>query len=317
MGNEAPRQVLLMGASGFLGANLYQRLCREGFNVTPTCRPSSNLWRYALAASVPKFERLDVTDRQSVMNVIVKYVPDIVIYLPSTSFNPPPRTFSDHLMPNVIGLAHMLDALSAHKETHLVYAGSGAAAGSGTSLSEDAPDKPTTQLGVAKAMGSALVRSAAQTHGVHASELRLFTPFGPLESPGRAIPAMILAALRGESLDMTAGHQKRDFIFVDDVVDAFVGVLRSPPPAGSVLNICSGRSHSIREVATLLEQQMARSLHINWDAVATRPDEILDMSGPTDRASKLIGWYPKTSLKDGLAKSVQWIEQHQNALGLG
>ena len=183
--------------------------------------------------------RVDLCDPDAAKAAIAEAKPHVVVHLASTPFNPPP-TVALHLQVNVLGLANLVHAVADRSGVRVIHAGSAAQYGDGDILDEATAQRPTTWLGISKTCAAAVLHGAGRMYGLETIELRLFTPFGPWERAGRLIPHTILSALRGEPVALGDGRSERDFVYVDDVVDALTRVMVRPVPSGSVMNIGSG-----------------------------------------------------------------------------
>ena len=308
--------MFITGASGFLGTNLVRRLAGEGSRLFVYLRPGSLLRCEAAAdatdtAGTIRVLRGDVQDRTATHRAIQEAEPDVIYHLASTSFNPPLADPSDHLRVIALGTSNVLSAVPDGASVRIVYTGSGAEYGSGSQLTEASPLVPATDLGVAKAAATLLMQTDARMHQHHTVSLRLFTPYGPWEQAKRLIPFAILSALRNEDVRISNGQQRRDYVFVDDVVDALLLAGSKPVPPGSVYNICSGQSTSVLEVVQAILHLMSDPVHVAVGALPTRPDEIWECSGSNQAARTDLGWQPRVSQSEGLMKTITWWREHR------
>lgn len=294
-----------------IGSHLCQALLSRGVDVTATTRGSDKPIRLRHLSDAVKIVQLDIAKLDQCLDAVKTTRPQIVFNLASTTFNPPPRDISDHMSVNVVGMCNLMNTLKQFPEAKLVFSGSAAAYGSGDDLSELCPDKPENQLGVSKACASMLIRSAAKVSDVQAIELRFFTPFGIFESPLRLIPAVIIAALTQRPLNLSGGgRQQRDYVYIDDVVEALVMAMDKNVEPGTILNISSGQGRSIRSVAEAIQDFMGVEIPLRWGEIPTRPDEIWNLSGPFDKASSVLGWTPSTPFHDGLRTTIDWYRSN-------
>lgn len=305
------RRILVTGGAGMVGANLVRRL------VDMDCRPCLMLRRVynqpRLVGLDGRYDTVaaDLTDGQSVRAAVDVCRPEIVFHFASTVFNPPTVSTDMHLRTNVLGMNALLDAVKNVPDAVFVFAGSASACEGKAGLTESAPLTPTTMFGATKAMGTVLGRTYARVHGMRFVELRLFTPFGPWERPERLIPFTILAALKGEDVAIGHGDQQRDFLHVDDVVDAVLLAANARLEPGTVLNVGSGVGHPIRQVAQTILDLMGNPVALRVGARPTRADEIWEVSGNIDHAASLLGWRPKIAFEDGLRRTIDWIRQNE------
>ncbi len=294
-------RIAVTGASGFLGCHLVRRLIADGHQVT-------------LLAS-PRFrpERLAGVEQHCAIvagtAAAVQARPEVIYHLASTSFNPPGTAFPEHFRVIAGQTAELLDAF-AGTGTRFVYTGSGAEYGSGFGLDETHPLEPATLLGGCKAAASTLVRAFGRMGQLFTVVLRLFTPFGPWEPPYRLIPSIVRAAQRGERPQLSSGSSTRDFCYAADAVEALLCAATAPLPAGSAINICSGRETSVREMARMTLAVLGHPVEIRERAGTARPDEIQRMSGSNRAAAELLGWKPSTPLIEGIERTVSWFQQN-------
>lgn len=294
-----------------IGANLVRRLIAERCDLSVFTRRSKNLSN--LDSIQDQFEVLqgDITDEDSVKTAIDKAHPDVVFHLACTPFNLPEISSQQHLQVNVAGILNILEALRRSPATRIIFTGSTAAYGAGSQLREDHPMEPATMLGASKACASILLQAYAKLHNMNTIELRLFAPYGPWEHPVRLIPHVILSALHGQDVPLTPGEQQRDYVYVDDVVDALVRAGTWLVPPGSVLNIGSGVGTPVRQVAERILDLMGNPVRLLVGALPTRPDEIMEMSADIAAARESLGWQPRISLEEGLRMSIDWFTQHR------
>lgn len=294
-----------------IGANLTRRLVASGYRVYSVVRPSSNRIRLQAIENRITVLLADVTDRDAVRSVVSQADPEIVFHLVSTRFNPPPSHAETHFRVNVLGTLYLVEALVGYRGVRFVYSGSAAEYGGGTRLAETSPLLPCTLLGASKAASSIMVQTYARLYQINAVVLRLFTPYGPWEHSKRLIPHTILSALDGHDVAMTHGSQQRDFVYIDDIVDALIMAATHPVPAGSVFNIGSGVGTPVREVVALTLQLMGYPVNVLPGVLPTRGDEIMEMSADIMAARELLGWEPRTNLEEGLRRSIAWFTEHR------
>ena len=300
-----------------IGANLVRRLVHDGNQVCALGRGTED--RVQLQCIREHLEKVqcDIRDSETVHRTVRRVAPDVVFHLASTPFNPPTTDSETHLMVNVLGTHNLLEALRDFSNTRIIFAGSTSTYGAGSQLREDQPLSPGTLFGASKACASILMQTYARLYGAQTVELRLFTPYGPWEHPRRLIPHTILSALAGRDVTLTAGEQERDFVYIDDVVDALVRATTSRIQPGSVLNIGSGVGTPVRAVAALVLKLMGDPVKLILGALPTRADEIMEMSADISAAREELGWVPRTPLRRGLQESIAWFTEHRElAMGL-
>ncbi len=307
------RRVLITGGSGMVGANLADALLRQGDNVTILSRPGADRWRLAAFPSQLNVVEIDYSQGEGIEQLVRQSHPDVIFHLASTPFNPPSITAKEHFAVNVGLTTHLLDAIrEASPQTRFIFASSCAAYGEGNGLQEDAFSSPKTFLGAAKQSARLLLEVYAELYDLRTMNLCLFTPFGPWESRNRLIPHIILSSIEGRSIELTEGLQQRDFLYIDDVVDGFLRAAESEVPGGTSINICSGTPIQVRELACMLRDIMGVNVDLKFGALPTRSDEIRIISGNNRRASDILDWQPKHSLREALELTVSWFQNNKS-----
>jgi len=297
-----------------IGANLARRLAANGHQLFFLCRSSSDKTRLERISSLGSIIIGDITDRTAVHQAVTTAQPHIVYHLASTRFNTPVSA-EMHFQVTVLGTLHLLEALRESPSVRFVSTGSVAEYGGGTMLREDHPLQPGTTLGASKASASILIQTYARLYGLSTVTLRLFTPYGPLEDSQRLIPHTILSAIDGRDVAITRGDQQRDFIYIDDVVDALSMAGMGDLPSGSVFNIGSGVGTPVLQVVERILKMMGNPVKVVVGALQTRADEIIEMSADTSLARRVLGWVPTISLDEGLGRSINWFRKNRVLVG--
>jgi len=295
-----------------IGSHLAQRLVRDEMEVFILTRQKASPPRLKTIQDRVHFLYGDITNRQTVQTVVSKVNPEIIFHLASTSFNPESLNPEVHFQVNVLGTLHLLEGMRGLKGARLIFTSSAAEYGDGEHLREDSAIQPKTILGASKAAATTLVQTYVRLHKVDAVILRLFTPYGPWEFGRRLISQTILSALQGQDVQISEGKQKRDFIYIEDVVNALVLAATKPIQSGSVFNIGSGESISVREVVELTLQLMGHPVKVLAGVLPTRPDEIMQMSADVTLAGEQLGWKPQVSLEEGLHRTIEWFTKNHS-----
>jgi len=171
---------------------------------------------------------------------------------------------------------------------------------------EDAIVNPISPYAVSKYAAERFCRMFQRSHGWPLVMLRPFNAYGPGQTPDRVIPEIIARAVRGDELAMTQGRQTREFNYVEDLVDGFVRAAVTPGIEGEVINIGCGEDISMRDLATKILDLMGNPITPKFGALPERPAEIMEMRCDNTKARTLLGWAPKHSLDEGLAKTIEW-----------
>jgi nucleoside-diphosphate-sugar epimerase len=279
-------RILVTGASGFVGAHLMARLFGDGHELRVLPSPQF------------RAERLAGIGYQ-VVGEPAEARAELVYHLAST---PLQESISAHTHERVIvgGTRRLLEELRPHRPLRVVMTGSAAEYGSGHGWREDDAPRPDTMFGRLKREAEEMVRAS----GLASVHLRVFTPFGEGEAPGRLVPSVTRAALSGGPVRLaTDGEQTRDWFHVSDLIEALVEAGRRPLEPGVAINICSGVARRVIDVARRIVELAGTGLAVEPGEV---PAAVLERSsGNGERAARLLGWRPRVELDEGLMRAMQ------------
>ena len=148
--------------------------------------------------------------------------------------------------------------------------------------------------------------------GLPSVTLRLFSVYGPLEEPGRLIHDIMTHILKNQTLKLYSKKVKRDFIFVDDVIDAIKKTSKTSNIEGEIFNIGSGKEHSIEDVINVVQSKLKKDFKVSWGNIEkrrgfeTNNHWIADIS----KTKKEVRWNPRFNLEKGLAKTFEWYKKN-------
>ncbi|NGX37921.1 MAG: dTDP-glucose 4,6-dehydratase [Chlamydiae bacterium] len=306
---QSKKPILITGASGFVGANLARKLASAG-EVHALIRPESDLWRLKDVDDL-FLHRVDLTEFDALKAIVKEIAPRGIFHLAAHGASTSHRNRFSILHSNLLGTYHLLEATKEIDYEFFLHMGGSSEYGSPSiPMREDSVLEPTTFYGVTKACCSLLAGQFAQEFCKPISILRVFSVYGYYESSQRLIPKAIKAALQGNSLALTAPGFSRDFIFVEDVVDACL-LCWNKKVTGEILNIGTGVQTTNEEVITMIEELTRRRISLAKD---TCPPHLSDKPywvADTAKAKKLLGWEASHTLEQGLTKTIEWIKNDQ------
>lgn len=299
--NDQP--VLVTGAAGFLGSRLVRRLADAGAIVHTLTRPSRP------PAQIPENVRMhpaDITDPVAVAGVVETVRPSIVFHL--AAYGTLPGQTEKALMErvNVGGTRHVLDACRAAGGPIVVYP----ASCSELTLTADLRGADQRMLYAATKFTATRLCEAYQREGTGPCIIaRLFTAYGPGEPAHRLIPSVARALLSGRSPRVTSGEQRRDFVYIDDLIEGLTTAALAPEAVGQILDLGTGHAVRVKDVVQTLIDISDNSVQAEYGAVEKRSDDRDILQADPVPAARMIGWRAKTSLEDGLRKTWDWFKR--------
>ncbi len=294
---------LVTGGAGFIGSALANRLVGEGHEV----RVIDDLTAGDRARLDPRvlFTRGDVADIPKLWTLLQDVA--CVYHLAARVSVPESIKYPrDYNHVNVGGTVSVMEAMRDAGVQRVVLASSGAVYGHQT-LSEDMTPDPDSPYAVSKLAAETYVRTIGTLWGIETVSLRIFNAYGPGQqlpaSHAPVIPRFIKSAQSGASLIVFGdGTQTRDFVYIDDVVDALIAAASAPNVDRQVINVGRGRETSIKQLVEAIGQVLAKPLEPIYNR--GQGGGVDRMCADLTRARRLLGFEPKTGLLDGLSLTV-------------
>ncbi len=302
--------ILVLGGSGFVGANLFRALLRHRDDVYGTAH-SSPAWRLE---GLP--EKRVLTADLLVDANLDKVLEDV---RPLTVFNCVAygaysfETESSLIYrTNFLLTAKLLKKLADRRISRYVHAGSSSEYGDNAAAPrEDAPPEPNSDYAVSKAACANLIRFYGKKKGLPCANLRLYSVYGPLEDSSRLIPALVRRGFEGGYPDLVDPEISRDFVYVDDASESFVDAALNlqEEDYGESFNIGSGRKTTIRDAAAAARDVFRLSAEAAFRSMPARGWDVADWFASTEKTEKRLGWKATTSLRDGLKATADWYQK--------
>ena len=301
------RPVLVTGAGGFIGANLVRRLERDGMRTVAVVRPGADAWR--LEGSSAERLELDVEDTAAVREAVSELRPRWIFNLAAHGAYSWQTDLERMVRVNVLAVAALLEAAAAAKTERFVHAGSSSEYGH----KDHAPDEheaiqPGSDYAATKAAATFLLQQSEKRSGPSTVVLRLYSVYGPWEEPGRLVPALVAGALHGRVPPLVDPGVARDFVFAEDVVDAFVLAARARVESGAVLNVASGKQTTIGDLVEAVRRVFGLSAEPNWGSMPRREWDTDVWIGRPDRIRKALEWSASIPLEEGLRRTFAWMQ---------
>lgn len=311
MGNL--NKVLITGATGFIGSHLTRRLIQEGFTVGIIKRENSDVWRIkGLINKIVPYDA-DLRDIDKVFKVVSHFRPDVIFHLATYyAVEHKPREISSMVDTNVLGTVNLLEVskesmvkLFVNTSSCFVYKESK------NKLGENADLSPLNLYALTKIQTEQTCTFYAEKYDLRTITFRLFPPYGPADHQRRLIPYAIKSLLDGEKLKLTAGRQRWDFVYIGDIVDAYLKLLSVPslPQKHEIFNIGTGNAVSVREVVSRIKEIIGAELEPDWGTIPHRKNEVSFIYADISKAKTFLGWRPKIQiLGEGLELTVEWYK---------
>jgi UDP-glucuronate 4-epimerase len=321
-------RVLVTGAAGFVGFHLVTRLLAAGTTVHGI--DSLNDYydvrlkeaRLAEIGTHPRFafSRLDVTDYEALKALLGRFLPDAVVHLAAQAgvrhslVNP--RAYASA---NLDGFLSVLEAVRAHPARHFVYASSSSVYGANAKVPyhEDDPVlAPVSFYAATKRANELMAQTYAHLYGIPSSGVRFFTVYGPWGRPDMAYYSFTKAVLEGRAIDVfNHGEMRRDFTYIDDVVEALVRLIDLPPARDGGNGAVTGAPHILYNIGNhtpvtlkhfigVIEAALGREAEKRY--LPMQPGDVPATYADVERLARATGFAPRTPIEEGIARFVAW-----------
>lgn len=335
--------IFITGSSGFIGSNLAKRILTTEPDTKVIGLDNMNDYydvciKEARLAELQKFENYtfikgNLADKALINSIFEQYHPDIVVNLGAQAGVRYSITNPDaYIESNVIGFYNILEACRHYPVKHLVYASSSSVYGSNKKVpysTDDKVDNPVSLYAATKKSNELMAHAYSKLYNIPSTGLRFFTVYGPAGRPDMAYFGFTNKLVNGETIKIfNYGNCKRDFTYVDDIVEGVVRVMAKAPekkngedglpiPPYAVYNIGNSNPENLLDFVQILSEELVRAgvLTADYDfeahkeLVPMQPGDVPVTFADTEPLERDFGFKPHTPLRDGLRKFAEWYKE--------
>lgn len=335
--------MFITGASGFIGSNLAKRILTTEPDTKVIGLDNMNDYydvriKEARLAELQKFENYtfikgNLADKALINSIFEQYHPDIVVNLGAQAGVRYSITNPDaYIESNMIGFYNILEACRHYPVGHLVYASSSSVYGSNKKVpysTDDKVDNPVSLYAATKKSNELMAHAYSKLYNIPSTGLRFFTVYGPAGRPDMAYFGFTNKLVNGETIKIfNYGNCKRDFTYVDDIVEGVVRVMAKAPekkngedglpiPPYAVYNIGNSNPENLLDFVQILSEELVRAgvLPMDYDfeahkeLVPMQPGDVPVTFADTEPLERDFGFKPHTPLREGLRKFAEWYKE--------
>lgn len=337
------KTVLVTGAAGFIGANLVKRLYQDVEGVRVIGIDNMNDYydvkiKDFRLAELQQYENFvfvkgSIVDKRTITDIFEIYKPAIVVNLAAQAGVRYSITNPDaYIESNLIGFYNILEACRRYPVEHLVYASSSSVYGSNKKVpysTDDKVDNPVSLYAATKKSNELMAHAYSKLYNIPSTGLRFFTVYGPAGRPDMAYFGFTNKLLAGQTIQIfNYGNCKRDFTFVDDIVEGVVRIMQHAPekmngedglpiPPYKVYNIGNNSPENLLDFVDILQQELIRAgvlpedydFETHKELVPMQPGDVPVTYADTSALEADFGFKPSTSLRDGLRVFAEWYKK--------
>ena len=302
-------KILVTGAPGFVGTHLISRLVKQGYEVYALERYVTG--RYILGEKREiKTVFGDLREAYTIKRIIREVQPDVLIHLASIS----PVTYSynhpqEVMEANFLGTINLAEACL-HEIPHFkqfLFASTSETYGNGPNPKmEETTQMPNSPYAISKVASEKYLLYMRDAYNFPITILRNFNTYGRKNNYHFVVERTILQMLTEKTVKLGDPTPIRDFVFIEDHVNAYLDCLDNPKSNGEIFNFCTGRGISIRQLIELLSKLTDFEGEVFWNTMPNRPLDIKELVGDYGKAKRLLDWEPKYTLEEGLKLTIDY-----------
>lgn len=309
------KRILITGATGFVGANLARRLLQEGDEIHLLIRPDSNIWRINDISRDVRLYHVNLSDAENITETVSKIRPDWIFHLAVNGAYSSQTNLDQIVQTNIIGSINLLEACVKIGFEAFVNTGSSSEYGyKNVAPSETEWLEPNSHYAVTKASATMFCRYTAQKYSLHIPTLRLYSVYGSYEEPTRLMPTLIRYGLKGELPPLVNPDIARDYVYIDDVIDAYLLAATLPNQEfGAIYNVGTGIQTSLEEVVDVARRVMAIKAEPQWGSMPNRQWDTNVWVANIAKIQTELGWQPSYDFEQGFSIMVDWFLGNQTS----
>ncbi len=307
------KNVLITGGAGFIGANFARYFCKLGHDVTVLEKKEADLWRLDAIKSKIKIQHAGLENYQEIENLVMALKPQIILHFAAYGVYPrKQKDIANTINVNVTGTINLVNACSRLPFECFINTGSSDEYGPKQKPAKETDAiHPNNLYAVTKAAATLYCRLMAEKHGLPIVTVRPFMMYGYFEEKDRLIPAIITACLNNSELKLSQPDSVRDFIFIEDAIEAYMKIIpQAENLKGEIFNLAGGKQTSIGQIVKLIKTLAKSDIQPQYGQVVSAHQEPKNWTGDISKISRKLKWKPAHTLKEGLKKDIVWFREN-------
>jgi nucleoside-diphosphate-sugar epimerase len=306
------KRILLTGATGFVGANLARRLLLDGHEVHLLARPNYTVWRIQAVQDDLHLHVARLEDADDTLRVVDHVRPEWIFHLAAHGAYSWQTDLPQMFQTNFIGTVNLVEACL--KTGFEVFVNTGSSSEYGFkdhAPTENENPEPNSHYAVTKVSGTLYCGYVARRHSVRIPTLRLYSVYGPYEEPKRLIPTLMVHGLRGTMPPLVSPHIARDYVHIEDVLDAYASVVASTnTPLDGIYNVGTGIQTTVGKIVEITQQILGNTAKPEWGSMSERTWDTNVWVADIHYIKKTLRWAPAYTIENGLRLTANWLQEN-------
>jgi nucleoside-diphosphate-sugar epimerase len=304
---------LVTGGTGFIGSNLIRKLLSPRHLIHVFVSPNDDLWRIKDIVHNIIVHYIDLTNLTAVSAAVMSIKPEVIFHLASFGGMPDETSQETIFKVNFYASMNLFNACKKANFDCFINAGSSSEYGKkDVPMSEDLVLEPISDYAVAKAAFTQFLFKEAMSTKLPVYTIRPFSVYGDRELQSRLIPTILLNLIVHKQLQLSSPHFVRDYIYIDDMVNALLALENKKPREAFVFNAGTGVQSTIQDVIEAIQSWWPEEIAVIWGKHVPRPWEPTHWAADISRSKEILQWKPQYSLTDGLSRAMKWFQQNSH-----
>jgi len=308
------KRIVVTGATGFIGANIIRHFLKKGARISAFFLSDDDKWRIKdISKDISEYP-VNLLERAELEDAISQIKPQIVFHTAAYGGHVFQKDTDKIMKTNFLGTVNLLKACNNADFELFVNTGSSSEYGvKSHPMKEDDSPQPVTDYGISKLAATLYCQAVARSENKPIVTLRLFSPYGYYDEQTRLIPSIIISCLKGRNPEVLAPDCVRDFIFIEDVIDAYIKVTENKDRVkGEILNVGFGKQCSVAKTVGEIIKFTKNVSKLQRGKSPNHRVEPKVWQADISKAERLLNWKPKYDLGKGLKKTIDWFQENSS-----
>ena len=302
--------ILITGAAGFIGSNLARHFVSKGIKVNIIIKKTSDIWRIKKIIKYLNVFYADIGDQKKIKKIIKEIKPKTIFHLAANGAYSDQNDLKKIKRSILDSTFNLINECKKYKFRTFINTGSSSEYGfKDKAMKETDRLLPNSYYSVFKSSATLYCQYESIKSNINITTIRPFHVYGPFERETRLIPTLIRNMNNKKNIRLVSPNVTRDMIYIDDAIEFFLIIAKQKKSRGEILNLASGKKVTIKKIYNALKLITKYNIKNQWGSMKNRSWDQIIWYANTSYVRRKFNWKPKTSLKKGLEKTVNWYKE--------